>query len=49
MLTTTARKPRTQWARRFGWLFLIWVASVATLGVLAFALRGLMGLAGMHA
>ncbi|MEJ1974716.1 MAG: DUF2474 domain-containing protein [Acetobacteraceae bacterium] len=36
-----------QWLRRVGWLVLIWAASVAALGVAAYALRLLMGLAGM--
>jgi hypothetical protein len=35
--------------RRFGWFVLIWAASVAALGVVALAIRILMGLAGMHA
>ncbi len=34
--------------RRLGWFVLIWAASVAALGVVAFAIRVLMGLAGMH-
>lgn len=35
------------WAKRFGWLLLIWSASVAALGAAAFALRLLMRLIGM--
>jgi Protein of unknown function (DUF2474) len=35
------------WLRRIGWLVLIWSASVAALGVAAFALRLLMSAAGM--
>ncbi|WP_444634298.1 DUF2474 domain-containing protein [Cupriavidus oxalaticus] len=30
------------WLRRLGWLVLIWVASVATLGVAAWVLRIIM-------
>jgi hypothetical protein len=40
-----ARRP--SWARRLGWLVLIWTASVAALGVAAALLRALMGLAGL--
>ena len=35
------------WVRRLLWLFAIWSASVLTLGVVALAMRGLMGLAGL--
>jgi hypothetical protein len=35
------------WAKRIGWLLLIWSASVAALGVAALGLRLLMGLLGM--
>ncbi len=35
------------WLRRLLWLFAIWSASVLALGVVAFAMRGLMGLAGL--
>jgi hypothetical protein len=38
--------PRS-WVKRFGWLLLIWSASVAALGAAAFALRLLMRLIGM--
>ena len=41
--------PRKPWQRRFGWLVLIWAASVTTLGIVAWLLRGLMGLAGLTA
>jgi len=37
------------WARRIGWLFLIWIASVAVLALVATELRMLMYLAGMTA
>ncbi len=49
MRATTPFQSSSLWLRRFAWLILIWIASVGTLGLLAFALRGLMGLAGMHA
>jgi hypothetical protein len=35
------------WVRRVLWLVAIWSASVAALGVVALAMRGLMGLAGL--
>ena len=35
------------WRRRFGWLILIWAASVAALAVLAYVLRFLMNAAGL--
>jgi hypothetical protein len=35
------------WVRRLVWLFAIWSASVLALGVVALAMRGLMGLAGL--
>jgi hypothetical protein len=35
------------WLRRVGWLLLIWAASVAALGVVAFAIRLLMSAAGL--
>jgi hypothetical protein len=35
------------WLRRLLWLFAIWSASVLALGVVALAMRGLMGLAGL--
>ncbi|GAB7545066.1 DUF2474 domain-containing protein [Cupriavidus sp. CuC1] len=40
--------PPRPWLKRVGWMVLIWVASVAALGVAALALRLLMRLAGMH-
>ena len=36
------------WIARIGWLVLIWAASVAALGVVAWLLRLLMQAAGMH-
>ena len=35
------------WVRRVLWLFAIWSASVLALSVVALAMRGLMGLAGL--
>jgi hypothetical protein len=35
------------WVRRLAWLLAIWSASVLALGVVALAMRGLMGLAGL--
>jgi len=39
--------PRPDWLRRVLWLVAIWAASVACLGLAAYALRLVMGLAGM--
>jgi len=38
---------RPSWLRRFGWLILIWIASVLALGLVAIAIRILMTAAGM--
>jgi hypothetical protein len=38
---------RRVWARRIGWLVLIWTASVAALAIVATGVRMLMNLAGM--
>ena len=38
---------RGQWLRRIGWLVVIWVASVAALGVVAYGMRLFMGWAGL--
>ena len=35
------------WAKRLGWLALIWVASVAALGLVALLIRAAMHAAGM--
>ncbi|MDB5990751.1 MAG: hypothetical protein JWQ10_2154 [Herbaspirillum sp.] len=43
----TERTTSPNWAKRVGWLLLIWSASVAALGVVALGLRLLMGLLGM--
>lgn len=39
---------RGLWLRRIGWLVLLWVAGVAALGVVALALRLIMGMAGLR-
>lgn len=39
--------PPRNWLYRIGWLIAIWLASVACLGVIAFAFRLLMGWAGL--
>jgi len=36
------------WLRRLGWLILLWIGSVAALGLFALALRGLMFAAGLR-
>jgi hypothetical protein len=36
-----------KWFYRFGWLVLIWSASVAALGLVALVLRAVMSLAGL--
>jgi hypothetical protein len=38
---------RPSWLRRFGWLILIWVASVLALAVVAVVIRIIMTAAGM--
>lgn len=35
------------WAKRIGWLALIWTVSVLSLGLVAYLFRFLMGLAGL--
>ena len=35
------------WARRLGWMVLLWTASIVALAIVAFAFRGLMALAGL--
>lgn len=37
------------WLRRVGWLVLIWISSVAALGVVAVLFRLLMNMAGLTA
>ncbi|GAU82028.1 DUF2474 domain-containing protein [Bosea sp. BIWAKO-01] len=39
--------PRKPWLNRFGWLVLIWGASVLTLGIVALGFRLLMKAAGL--
>ncbi len=43
----TASANAKLWLRRIGWMVLIWGASVAALGVAAFAFRLLMSMAGL--
>ncbi|MCE7031283.1 DUF2474 domain-containing protein [Lysobacter sp. GX 14042] len=38
---------RAYWLRRVGWLVLLWAASVAALGVIAWLIRQFMAAAGM--
>ena len=38
---------RPRWLRRLAWLVAIWCASVAALGVVAYAFRGIMGWVGL--
>jgi len=40
-----AQRPR--WLRRVAWLVAIWCASVAVLGVVAYAFRNIMGWVGL--
>jgi len=42
------REPR-RWARRLGWLALIWLASVTALAAVAILIRVLMTFAGLRA
>ncbi|WP_341878415.1 DUF2474 domain-containing protein (plasmid) [Aminobacter sp. P9b] len=35
------------WPKRIGWLVLIWIASVLSLGIVAYLFRFVMGLAGL--
>jgi uncharacterized protein DUF2474 len=42
-----AETERPSWARRIGWLVLIWVASVLTLAVVAMVIRIIMTAAGL--
>lgn len=43
--TSSTGKP--SWLRRFGWLILIWTASVLALGVVAIVIRIIMTTAGL--
>ena len=40
-------RPRRLWLSRFGWLVLIWAASVLALGIVAMGFRWLMDLGGL--
>jgi len=42
-----AARSRKPWLRRFGWMALIWTASVAALGLVAMLFRLLMGFSGL--
>jgi len=42
-----AGTPPKRWGHRFGWLMLIWTASVLALGAVALLIRVLMTAAGM--
>lgn len=35
------------WAKRLGWLIMIWIASVAALGIVAMLFRWIMNSAGL--
>jgi NO-binding membrane sensor protein with MHYT domain len=39
--------PAGLWARRLGWMVLLWTASVVGLAIVAMIFRGLMALAGL--
>lgn len=45
--SATASLPKAGWMRRFGWLILIWCASVAALGIAALVLKMIMRAIGM--
>jgi hypothetical protein len=40
-------EPRRLWARRLGWMMLLWAAGVAAMAALALGIRGAMSLAGL--
>ena len=40
---------RGKWLSRVGWLLLIWMISIAALGVMAMILRAIMSVTGMTA
>jgi hypothetical protein len=46
-LTPSSRASKLHWARRVGWLLLIWLVSVAALGIVAIGFRLIMGWAGL--
>jgi Protein of unknown function (DUF2474) len=45
----TQGKTQGSWRSRFGWLILIWAASVGALGIVAFGMKLLMRAAGLGA
>jgi len=47
MATTDPRAGNRKWLRRLGWLAAIWLASVASLYLVALVLRFLMGAVGL--
>lgn len=47
MATDTTEKPGRRWARRIGWLVLLWIASVLSLFAAAGVLRYLMAWVGL--
>ena len=47
MKDTTCTNTTRTLAQRVGWLVLIWACSIASLGLVAWLMRVLMGLAGM--
>lgn len=46
-MDTTEPKDSAPWLKRIGWLLLIWAASVATLGLVAYGMRELMRWVGL--
>ena len=46
-MTTPPTNSRRETLRRIGWLILIWVCSVAALGIVALGMRLVMRMAGM--
>jgi len=47
MASDPSPAPEHSWLQRVGWLVLIWVASVAALGIVAGLFRIIMSLAGL--
>jgi hypothetical protein len=45
----TPHGPCQRWARRAGWMFLIWTASVVALAIAALSIRMIMHFAGLTA
>jgi hypothetical protein len=44
----TGTKPKNSFAKRLGWLLLIWLASIAALGVVSLLIKFLMKAAGFN-